>query len=438
LKFKTGELSISANRENIDYTDENMEVFAYKTKIVIEDIIKTITDDLASSETYKDAVSYIYRLNQIYREMFKELTGQITWKGLPIYETLRDGNLVRYYSYLGEIERDTKDVVHSFSGNHLLFYDDTTDFSIAPRIRTILLDDENENVRINVIRPEYCWDVEHTVKDTISGNDIITKTTSYAYKVPKHIKNYEVSPRFLAFYEKAINVLLAAGMKMLSTVGCTKKEREYTKICGYYLNDKYETGEMPDKNAKFIFASSNNTKLFLDETHGKHINKISDYYDACPELKNQKIYILTNTELKRYKNKISLKNYLLRYFRKKSNDPVYMEKFDLACRRSVIENKYPRLLYDGVNIPEVVSIRDRILSTDTSDMNKDIKVLKALGFYFIEEDRYKSEIELELEELVKKYTILDYYLKSTRWFATEDIRLFEIIYYKEKAYAEKV
>lgn len=128
LKFKTGELSISANRENIDYTDENMEVFAYKTKIVIDDIIKTISNELAASETYKDAVNYIYRLNQVYRELFKELSGQITWKGLPVYETLREGNLVSYYSYLGEIERDTKYIIHSFCSSHLLFYDDTTDF----------------------------------------------------------------------------------------------------------------------------------------------------------------------------------------------------------------------------------------------------------------------------------------------------------------------
>lgn len=309
-------------------------------------------------------------------------------------------------------------------------------FSIAPRIRTILLDDEN--VRINVIRPEYCWDVEHKIKDQVSGNETSITTKSYAYKVPKSVKKYEVSPSFLAFYEKMQGVLLAAGMKILSTIPCTKKEREQTRTCGCYIDDKYESVEMPDKNEKIIFISCCNTKMYLDETQYKQIRKIGDYYDACPELKTQKIYTLTNTELKRYKNRISLKKYLLKYFRKKSNDPKYMEQFDLACRRSVIESKYPRLIYDGICVPEVNDIKDRIMAIDNTEFKHDIKVLKSLGFYFIEEDRYKSEIELELEELVKKYTILDYYLKSTRWFATEDCRLFEIIYYKEKAYAEKV
>lgn len=437
LKFKTGELTISANRENIDYNDENMEVFAYKTKKVLESIIADISSSLQLQPNYRSAAKYICRLNIVYRELFAELQGQVKWNNIPIYESIKRFNMVRYYIYGGEVERENKEVTHNIAGNNLLVIDDTKEITIAQRIRTLLIN--NPTSSVDVIRPEYEWTETYETVNEETEEKTTHEKTNYCNKVPKNVTNYKLTDSYKSRLDSYKDVLAAIDVIQLSTIEPTKKAREKVeKIFECYKDGEIIECEKPAKDEKIIFITSFQNKRYLNPERKTELYYFEDYLKTCEATKDKRIYILTNTESKRYKNKISLYDYLKRYFRKKSNDPEYIRMLDITCRKYNINDEYPRLIYDSLNIPELDSIRTELNICKDELIVTDINIMRKLGFYNIDEDRPESEVEVNLRNLTNKYVSLRYFLKSHKSYDKKELKMMEILFYKEKAYEENL
>ncbi len=99
LKFKTGEISVSANREQVEIDDKNKFAITKKLQVLEKEIDKKVEESISGASTFIEANCQFDELSKIFDRF-----DNCMWKGIKLFgaaTTLTHGEIVRYDRVIG-------------------------------------------------------------------------------------------------------------------------------------------------------------------------------------------------------------------------------------------------------------------------------------------------------------------------------------------------
>lgn len=380
LYFNTGELTLSANREELQYDERTINAIKERFLLIDSELSDILSKEIESKETYVEAVNFVISYNQT-----MGLNIKAVWKGQLVVGPMVHFSLNNVQNKTGfEINIDAaayrhRNVNASYrkvrEANVLCTFviNDLGTKISRQRIETLLLQDKQQAIYVL------------SIDDDLQFEELKTKDERVKFICDKFKLYTDLDLTYLN-YKYMSDILI-------DKVSVKKAKNDRSNISVFVLDCSYSA---PIKRHNYwrpvsseeLDKSNKDIKVSLDRV--KNEIKSDDYYCSVnklfkiAEFTNKKIYVLRENDIPNVNNLISIKEAIDETIKNKFN-----KSFD-----EIISILNTDTIFDVFNF-----IKPNFYNRYIKNLNKDSLFLKLLN-ESVNINNIKSKLQIDLDYII--------------------------------------